>query len=303
MTSMDQWNSQIMPVNYPGKQTWPDFLRHTMGAIIQRTSQIIINSLSKGDATHFHYDTPNIHLTLSRLTPGFEGYRLVHLSDIHFGTWVEEDRLHQVIERINQQHPDAIVITGDFISTFTTHLFDCLVPFLSLLKAKDGVFTVRGNHDCWVESGQFEEVMFKSHITILNNRVFPIRRSDGFIHLCGVDTAFYNLARLDRVIEQIPPGHAVILLAHEPDIADTSAASGYIDLQLSGHTHGGQIILPLVGSPWLPRLAKKYPRGLYQIGDMYLYTNRGIGTASLPWRYRCPPEVASFTLHCPTAAA
>jgi predicted MPP superfamily phosphohydrolase len=303
MVSMNHWNSQVLRVNCPGNRTQPDFFRHLLGVVFQKTVRFFFRIFPEGEISDIHFDTPNIHLSLPTLTPEFEGYRIIHLSDIHFGTWVDEERLLHIVERINQQQPDSIVITGDFVSALTTHLFDRLAPLLSLLKAKDGVFAVRGNHDCWANPGQFEQVMFQGHITILNNRVFTIQRSEKFLYLCGLDTAFYNQARLDRVIDQIPPGHTAILLAHEPDLADISAATGCIDLQLSGHTHGGQIILPLVGSPWLPRLARKYPRGLYRLGNMFLYTNRGIGTGSLPWRFRCPPEVALFTLHSPPTSA
>jgi hypothetical protein len=105
---------------------------------------------------------------------------------------------------------------------------------------------------------------------------------------------------LQSVIDQIPDEKSsVILLAHEPDFADISAKSGKFDMQISGHTHGGQICLPFLGNLYLPRLGRKYPSGKYHIDKMVLYTNRGLGTSWLKLRYNCPPEISVFTLRSP----
>jgi uncharacterized protein len=101
---------------------------------------------------------------------------------------------------------------------------------------------------------------------------------------------------LDAVLDQLHDNSAAILLAHEPDFADLSAESNRFDLQVSGHSHGGQIVLPLYGPPILPHLGRKYPSGLYQVGNMLQYTNRGVGMARLPVRFNCPPEITIFTL-------
>jgi predicted MPP superfamily phosphohydrolase len=111
-----------------------------------------------------------------------------------------------------------------------------------------------------------------------------------------VDDVWEGSPRLGLVAPQLPEGDAAILLAHEPDFADSSAGTGKFDLQLSGHTHGGQVVLPFFGPPVLPHLGSKYPSGLYRIGDMYQYTNRGVGMAKLPIRINCPPEITIFQL-------
>jgi hypothetical protein len=123
-----------------------------------------------------------------------------------------------------------------------------------------------------------------------------IQRGLDSLHIAGVDDILEDLADLDSVLDQLPHEGAAILLAHEPDFAKKSAASGRFDLQLSGHTQGGQVVLPLVGPPILPPLGRKYPKGFYQVKDMLLYTNRGVGTASLRLRINCPPEIAILTL-------
>jgi predicted MPP superfamily phosphohydrolase len=100
---------------------------------------------------------------------------------------------------------------------------------------------------------------------------------------------------MDQTLRGIPPVEATILLAHEPDFAD-EAANYPIDLQLSGHSHGGQIWIPVIGAPWLPPMSRRYPRGLYRVKDLTLYTNMGIGTIHAPIRLNCPPEVTLITL-------
>jgi hypothetical protein len=120
------------------------------------------------------------------------------------------------------------------------------------------------------------------------------------LHLAGVDDVWESQDRLDLVLEALPDAGAAILLAHEPDFADVSAAAGRFDLQLSGHSHGGQVIFPLRGPLVLPRYARKYPIGLYQVGGMLQYTNRGLGMIPPRVRFNCRPEVTVFTLRCET---
>jgi predicted MPP superfamily phosphohydrolase len=132
----------------------------------------------------------------------------------------------------------------------------------------------------------------------LRNAVKTLRRGDAMLHLCGVDSVLEGVDRLDRVLEALPEGGAAVLLAHEPDFADTSAGTNRFDLQLSGHSHGGQVSLPLLRSAVLPRLSHRYPRGLYRVGGMFLYTNRGLGTHPR-FRFGCRPEITVFTLRAP----
>ena len=108
--------------------------------------------------------------------------------------------------------------------------------------------------------------------------------------------------RLDSVLNTLPASDAAILLAHEPDWADY-VVNHAVDLQLSGHSHGGQIRLPIIGAPYLPELARKYPWGLHRIGTLALYTNSGIGTIRIPMRLNCPPEVTLITLRAATRVA
>jgi predicted MPP superfamily phosphohydrolase len=116
------------------------------------------------------------------------------------------------------------------------------------------------------------------------------------LHIAGVDDVLENLADLKGVLRQLPEEGEAILLAHEPDFADISARSGRFSLQISGHTHGGQVVLPFIGPPILPPRGRKYPSGRYQINGMVQYTNRGVGTTTIEIRWNCPPEITVFNL-------
>ena len=113
--------------------------------------------------------------------------------------------------------------------------------------------------------------------------------------LAGLDDVLRRRSDLRRALSGVPSDELTILLVHEPDFAD-SVRGRSVDLQLSGHSHGGQIRLPLIGPPYLPPLGKKYPQGLRQLDQLALYTNRGIGTIGVPARLNCPPEITLFTL-------
>jgi len=156
---------------------------------------------------------------------------------------------------------------------------------------------VLGNHDYWTSSEAIRQMLFSCGITDLTNTVFTLTREKATLHLCGVDDIWRGNVRLDEVIAKLDDDSAAILLAHEPDFADVSAATGKFDLQISGHTHGGQVNLPLFGPPVRPYLGQKYPIGLYKVRDMFQYTNRGVGMARLPVRFNCPPEISIFELH------
>ena len=135
----------------------------------------------------------------------------------------------------------------------------------------------------------------ESGVLDLNNTVHVLESGGESLYLAGVDNICYGLDRLEVVEAKTPPDACAILLAHEPDFADTSARDGSFDLQISGHSHGGQVVLPFIGPPHLPRWGRKYPQGLYRVGDMLQYTNRGVGMVPPYWRLNCRPEITIFT--------
>ncbi len=240
-------------------------------------------------------DVRRITLRLRRLVPAFHGYRVVQISDIHIDGWMRE-RLPGIVRLINGQRPDLVAITGDFVTTRPGRYAQDLVHALTPLRGRDGVVAVLGNHDHWSGAATVRAIIKDSGIDEIGNRVRTVRRGAASLHVAGVDDYMVHADRLDRVLEHLPGEGAAILLVHEPDFADISAATGRFDLQISGHSHGGQIRLPLFGPPYLPRLGRKYPLGLYRVGEMLQYTNRGLGMLGPHVRLNCRPEVTVFTL-------
>lgn len=240
-------------------------------------------------------DITRLRLRLRHLSPAFHEYRVVQISDIHIDSWMRE-RLPGIVQLINSERADLVAITGDFVTNRPRLYADDLIAALKPLRAKDAVVAVLGNHDHWSGAATLRAIIEGSGIAEIGNGVHTVRRGEASLHVAGVDDYMVHADRLDRVLERLPTEGAAILLVHEPDFADISAATGRFDLQISGHSHGGQIRLPLVGAPFLPRHARKYPLGLYRTGQMFHYTNRGLGMLSPHVRLNCRPEITVFTL-------
>jgi len=205
----------------------------------------------------------------------------------------------ELVKLVNAEAPDLVVITGDFATysplfSLTHHATKLAAP-LRRLRAPDGAFAVLGNHDHKTDAGLVRSLLASGDVTELGNGVRTLRRNGAALHLCGIDSALERKERLERVLDELPEEGPAILLAHEPDFADTSAATGRFGLQLSGHSYGGQLRLPLIESLFLPPLSRSYPSGLYRVGGMFLYTNRGIGSHP-NLRFNCRPEITVFTL-------
>ena len=241
-----------------------------------------------------------LQLTLPHLAPEFEQYRIVQISDIHTDRWMNQARLSRIFRLINEQQPDLVAITGDFATRNQQRFLPNLAATIGQLTPKDKTVAVLGNHDYWVDPEAVKQILEQTDIVNLDNTVYTLKRGTATLYVAGVDDIFVGKDRLDLVLKQLPSNGSAILLAHEPDFAESSAATGRFDLQLSGHSHAGQIRLPFLKPFLLPSLGEKYYAGLYQVGKMILYTNRGIGTNILPLRFNVRPEITVFTLVTPT---
>jgi predicted MPP superfamily phosphohydrolase len=248
-------------------------------------------------------EVTNIKLKLPRLPKSFSGFRLVQISDLHFGGWMDVERLDEVLSAVSSLSPDLLAITGDFtLGHFRRseqedrERYADLVRVLSNYSGEYPTVGANGNHDDWVNPSVMQWIFQSSGMFDLNNTVYVLKSGGESLYMAGVDNIWYGRDQLDLVQAQIPRDECAILLAHEPDFADTSARDGRFDLQISGHSHGGQIVLPFVGPPVLPRLGRKYPQGLFQVGNMFQYTNRGVGMIPPYLRFNCRPEITVFTL-------
>lgn len=246
--------------------------------------------------------TKTVRLTLPRLDRAFHNYTIAQISDLHFDDWLTRERLERAVERINRRQPDLIVITGDFISNGIMKTADDLIAGLRGLSAPDGVLAVLGNHDYYRKNAAIaplRRAIQAAGVQELHNAVHTIERRGKTLHICGVDDMIARQSRLDLVLKALPEDGAAILLAHEPDFADISAATGRFDLQLSGHTHGGQVRLPPFSTLAHPRYGRRYVIGLQKVAGMTVYVNRGLGMVGVPLRFNARPEITLFRLKAP----
>jgi len=243
-------------------------------------------------------EVEEISLRLPRLSPLFDGLRVAQISDIHMDEWMTRERLSSIVELVNAQRPDAVLITGDFVTAAAEPHAADLTKALKNLRAP-GAF-VLGNHDHWTNPLVVRRAASEAGLRDLTNEVWTMRRENQNLHFCGIDDLWAGQGDLPTVLRKTPPQGAAILLCHEPDFADAHADAGRFDLQLSGHSHGGQVRVPFLGAILLPQYGRKYQMGRYQVGAMTLYTNRGVGALPPRLRFNCRPEIAVFTLRAST---
>jgi predicted MPP superfamily phosphohydrolase len=241
-----------------------------------------------------------VSLVLPRLDARFDGYRIAHVSDLHADGWMTPGRVLELVHLVNAEEPDLVAFTGDlatysWLRSLIRHVPGLAAP-LRRLRVPDGALAVLGNHDHETNPQVVRRTLAAAGMYELCNTALTLRRRGAMLHLCGVDSALKGVPRLDPVLKSLPEEGSAVLLAHEPDFADESAATGRFDLQLSGHSHGGQIRLPVLGpQPYLPKLGRRYVDGLYRVGGMFLYTNRGLGNHPR-FRFNCRPEITTVTL-------
>lgn len=243
------------------------------------------------------YDITETDIKIKQLAPAFDAYRIAHISDIHMDSSMTRERLISIAKMIDEQKPDLIVITGDFVSYKVKYAKEDLRDALSHFSAPDGVLTVLGNHDYLSDSEAVRQILEDVGLPELGNDFTSIERDGAQLHIAGVDDVSAKEARLDLLLPKLPDDAPIILLAHEPDFADVAAATGRFALQLSGHTHGGQVQFPFIGTLYGPEHGHRYQDGLYNVtDDLQLYVTRGVGTVHLPIRFNCRPEITIINL-------
>ena len=241
-------------------------------------------------------DLVEINITLPDLGKNFVNYRILNLTDVHLGQWVNPEYLSDLIDYVNTLNFDLATLTGDYFSYVLDGYEDSLKDSFKKLKAKDGKFGVLGNHDHWMGAEKIRKLFKESDIVDLSNDVCVLSRGEDKLNLAGVDSSTVCADNLDKVLAKLDDCPTV-LLAHEPDFANESSQTGKIDLQISGHSHGGQFIIPKVETtPFRGPNSTKYPVGLYKIRDMMQYTSKGLGTNSFRIRINCNPEITIITL-------
>jgi uncharacterized protein len=263
----------------------------------------IVSAASLGGAFYgyqiepHHVEVVRKAFSLRGLPAAFEGYTITQISDLHLGFFINADQVVKLAEQVNALNADVIVMTGDFVAGHKVVVAEQIEPALKPFVARDGVYAILGNHDHWLNAQAVSQGIRAAGVSLLLNQHVRIQRGDESLYLAGVDDIWEKQHDLHAALRDIPEAACTILLAHEPDYADEVAADGRVALQLSGHSHGGQVRFPLRGAVALPHLGRKYDIGAYTIGDLQLYVNRGIGMTAVPLRFGCPPEITHITLH------
>jgi predicted MPP superfamily phosphohydrolase len=250
-----------------------------------------------------HPHLVEIEIPLARLPEAFDGFRLVQLSDFHYDEHFSAIPIRKSVAIVNDLRPDLIALTGDFVTVPILERPASLraaaatvEPCAALLhELQAPKYAILGNHDAIASPDHVVRALESANITVLRNQSVAIERGRDRMWLAGIDDLLRGRPDMSATLANISEKETTILLAHEPDFADDASLSP-VDLQLSGHSHGGQIWIPGIGAPWLPPMARRYPRGLHQLGNLTLYTNIGIGTIRAPIRINCQPEITVITL-------
>jgi predicted MPP superfamily phosphohydrolase len=232
-----------------------------------------------------------ISLRFPGLPPALDGLRIGQLSDLHLGHRFAAENTRWAVAQMADERPDLLALTGDLVS-YTRNIAD-LPGLLAPLRAPLGMYAVPGNHDHWEGMPELAAALRPLGVEYLVNARRSLRWRGAEFTLAGVDDVWDGELDMAAALEGAPADGFTVLLCHVPDMADEAAARG-VDLQLSGHTHGGHMRLPWLGSFVLPRYGWRYPVGHHRIGRTQLYVSRGVG--GMPLRLGCPPEATIITL-------
>lgn len=234
-------------------------------------------------------------IPVKNLPPALVGFTIVQLTDTHLRPFTQIEHIERAVAKSNLLQPDLVVLTGDYVWHDEEDILE-LVPALAKLNARYGVFAVLGNHDIKTDEHLIVETFEKNGIQVLRNEGLAIQVGHDHLYLGGIDDGWLGKPDIKATLDKHRGDAPVILLAHEPDMIDWYADDTRITLQLSGHTHGGQVqVKP--GKPVVrPYLGKKYVQGLYKVNESFVYTSRGLGTTGVPLRRNCAPEITHITL-------
>ncbi|WP_300669800.1 metallophosphoesterase [Soonwooa sp.] len=262
----------------------------------------------------YRHRVRKVKLKLKGLPESFKGYKIVQISDVHSGTFQEPAKLQHAIDLINQQKPDLVLFTGDMVNNYA----DEFKPFINLFKtiqAKDGKFSVLGNHD-YGGYGKFNskeeerqnvpnliQYQKEAGFKMLQNENLSIEKNGDKIYLLGVENwgekPFPQYGDLDKALQDVPEDSVKILMSHDPTHFDFAVKNhpNFVHLTLSGHTHGMQFGVDLKNVKWSP-VEYKYKKwmDLYESNGRYLYVNRGFGVIGYSGRVGILPEITLFEL-------
>ena len=241
------------------------------------------------------YEVSETDVFLRDLPERFEGFRITQLTDVHHSRMVGIDEVRRTVDLANLTKPDLIALTGDYTTSYRRYIEPC-AEALGALNAPEGVWAVLGNHDHYTDRELTTRALENNRIAVLNNANTTLRRGSDVLQLSGIDDWSWAGTNWPRALYGLDQKRPTVLLSHQPRVLDL-AESEKVGLIISGHTHGGQIDLPLIGPPARFATAElKYAQGLFRRGDTQLYVSRGTGVIGLPLRLGVRPEIAVLRL-------
>jgi predicted MPP superfamily phosphohydrolase len=242
-----------------------------------------------------------IHVPASKDAP--RRLLVAALADVHTGSpWLGLERLGRIVAAVNAQKPDLVVLLGDYVIHGVPggHFVapDETARILGRLQARLGVYAVLGNHDEWLDTGLVEKALEGAGIPVLVNTARLVPDGTQRFWVAGVADLWTGRPDIEGALRGVPPEAMVLLLTHNPDVFPRVPAR--VALTLAGHTHGGQVRLPLLGAPVVPSsFDQRYAAGLVRENGRQLFVTSGLGMSLLPVRFGVPPEVALLSLEAP----
>ena len=234
-------------------------------------------------------------LWLRRLPEAYDGLKIVQLTDLHHSLFTPLEEIKRAVHLTNRLRPDLVALTGDYV-TFSRDYIWPLAQALGKLRTRLGIFAVLGNHDFQVDPDEVTRALRAEHIRVLRNSHYALRAGSSTLWIVGVDDLWWKADDLEAALRSVPARDAKILLCHNP-LGIHQAAKKGIDLVLSGHTHGGQVLVPVVKALYgRSRLGERFIAGWNRLHNTQIYVSRGIGKVLVPLRVGCPPEISCLRL-------
>jgi predicted MPP superfamily phosphohydrolase len=238
-------------------------------------------------------------ITIRNWPKQFNNLKIVAISDLHAGSpFINETKLRQIVELANAQQPDLIILLGDYMADGRFHnrmLPEQIAAALKDLQAPLGVYTVLGNHDWYFNGPRVRRALEDNGIKVLDNEVAETKRNGETLWLVGLADLWTRPQDVQGTLAKVPAGATIIALTHNPDTFVQLPAN--VPLLLAGHTHGGQVNLPLLGRLVVPSsYGQRFAAGQVEENGRHLFVTTGVGTSILPLRFRVPPEIAMLTV-------
>jgi uncharacterized protein len=267
------------------------FLKAAIAAVVP--APIAAASYGLFEASWVQIERPVVQMP--QLPRAFDGLRVAFLTDIHHGPFTSLDFITSVVRTTLTLQPDVIVLGGDYSYRDVKYIRPCF-EVLSKLQAPLGVFGVLGNHDYKYGLEETRSAMAEAGVVELTNAGLWLKRRGARLRLGGVDDLWYGQPDARPALGDATAADACLLVSHNPDFAET-LRDHRVGLVLSGHTHGGQGVVPGGGAPFVPsRYGEKYLKGLVEAPATTVYISRGLGTVAGPMRYNSRPELTLLTL-------